>query len=427
MIRMLIIDDDYYIRIGIQNSIDWESLGVEIIGDAEDGEQGLEAILQLKPDLILLDVCMPFMNGLELLEQLANHKLNCNVIILSGYDEFEYAQMAIKYGVIDYLLKPIDKEKLVESILKTRDVIRKKASIHYYQQLISKEQHILTIQFIKELLCNRLSDSNLIYERIKALDLPFCDVPCRTIYLKIDDFILLEQQYSIEIINNICDNINKLLSEYFLLGKGFLGVLADISHGQWAIILSHLNNLSEAEQDTELRKNTSEFLKKLSDELEYKVFVSISVSEICYSPLDLPKVFQASKHATKKYLPCTNSVIWPDNDSLNDFRPEVKNTLRFINEHFSENITVQQIADSLYLSPYYLMHIFKNETGKTLVNFLTELRIEKAKELLKEPGCKIYEIATQIGYSDVKYFNKLFKKHTGLSPSEYTKIHYAEF
>lgn len=104
----------------------------------------------------------------------------------------------------------------------------------------------------------------------------------------------------------------------------------------------------------------------------------------------------------------------------------MQEALRFIKEHYREEITIQQIADALYLSPYYLMHIFKSDIGKTFNTFLTDFRMETAKELLQIPGCKIYEIARQVGYSDVKYFNKLFKKHTGLTPSDFIRIHYAK-
>ena len=88
MIRLLIVDDEYYIRLGIKNAIDWKSIGIEIVGEAEDGEQGLAMALELEPDLLLIDIRMPFLDGLELLEEIAARHLDCGVIVLSGYDTF---------------------------------------------------------------------------------------------------------------------------------------------------------------------------------------------------------------------------------------------------------------------------------------------------------------------------------------------------
>lgn len=104
MVRMLIIDDEYYIRLGIVHAFDWNSMGVEIVGEAQDGAEGYEIILEKKPDLVLVDICLPFLNGLELMEKIRSEKLDCEIIVISGYDEFEYAQRSIQYGVLDYLL-----------------------------------------------------------------------------------------------------------------------------------------------------------------------------------------------------------------------------------------------------------------------------------------------------------------------------------
>ena len=133
---MLVVDDEYYIRLGIINAIDWSSINVEIIGEAADGASALKLARETRPDLILLDICMPILNGLELMEQFQKEQLDCDIIVLSGYDEFEYAQQCIKYGVHDYLLKPIDRQKLKDTVAKTCLARRNRRSLQNYQNLM---------------------------------------------------------------------------------------------------------------------------------------------------------------------------------------------------------------------------------------------------------------------------------------------------
>ena len=420
MIRMLIVDDEYYIRLGIRSAIDWQSIGIEIVGEAEDGEQGLELALELKPDLILMDIRMPFMDGLELMEKISEEHLDCGIIVLSGYDEFEYAQRAIKYGVLDYLLKPIDKQKLKETVQNASAAVRKRRSVQHYQNLVDQEQTSIRTQFLRDLIFGRINDDDEIASRSKALDLPLLDSPCQAIFIKLDDYSILERQLSADALRNLRAVITSHLSEHFLLGRSFMGMLADVSPEEWAVILSHVNTVSQEEREKELHENMNGFFSDLEESVNHTV--SVSISPVCSCAGGLTDICQTARLANKKYLPCTNSVVWPGADQADGIRPEVQEALNFIRIHYSEDITIQQIADALYLSPYYLMHIFKNDVGKTFNTFLTEYRMEMAKELLKKPGCRIYEIAAQVGYSDVKYFNKLFKKHTDLTPSEYTKI-----
>ena len=114
MFRLLIVDDEYYVRVGIKSAIDWSEIGVEVVGEAADGEEALEMALSSRPDIILTDVRMPFMDGLTLMERLRSKMPECGFIVLSGHNEFEYARQAIRQGAFAYLLKPIDTDKLIQ-------------------------------------------------------------------------------------------------------------------------------------------------------------------------------------------------------------------------------------------------------------------------------------------------------------------------
>ena len=127
MITMIVVDDEYYLRLGIKELTDWNEIGVELVGDAGNGEDGLKLALELEPDIILMDIRMPILNGLELMGKLKEYKLKSAVIVLSGFNDFEYAQVAINHGALAYLLKPIDKQQLVETVAKVVESLKQRS------------------------------------------------------------------------------------------------------------------------------------------------------------------------------------------------------------------------------------------------------------------------------------------------------------
>lgn len=421
MTTMLIIDDEYYIRLGIRNAIDWEAIDVSIIGEAEDGEQGLELILKLNPDLILMDIRMPFLDGIQLMEKLSEYQLECGIIILSGYDEFEYAQKAIKNGVLEYLLKPIEKEKLLNVVENASKTIRKRKSTHRYQKLIAQEISVIQMQFLRDLLVGKIISEAIIQRKINSLDISLDSENMQIMNIKLDDYHLLERQLSSSELHNLRKTVEYHLSEQLLLGSCFTGILVEIAPDEWAVLLSYLDKSSNIEK--ELHQNISRVFKDLQIAVSHTV--SISISPVFHSLTDSSQAYKAARIANKKFIPASNSVVYPNTDRVEGVRPEVGEAVKYMKQHFNENITIQAVAEKLYLSPSYLMHIFKNDLGKTFNTFLTDYRIEVAKELLQEPGCHIYEIARQVGYQDVKYFNKIFKRYTQLNPSDYVRLHYA--
>jgi two-component system response regulator YesN len=119
----MIVDDEYLVRLGLQRNIPWQELGIRVVGEAEDGESGLELIMELKPDLIITDIKMPFMDGIELMERARERRVSAQFIVLSGYGDFEYAKNAIRFGAAEYILKPVENAKFVEAVARVRDRI----------------------------------------------------------------------------------------------------------------------------------------------------------------------------------------------------------------------------------------------------------------------------------------------------------------
>lgn len=424
MIRMLIIDDEYYIRLGIVHAFNWAEMNIEIIGDAEDGEEGLRLAIEKKPDLILLDICMPLLNGLELMQRLREEKLDCALIVLSGYDEFEYAQKSLQFGVLDYLLKPIDKNKLKETIQKACLTIRNKKSLQNYQSFALKEHSNIKNQFLQDLLLGNLTDEAVIRNKISCLQLPLLDGPYQLLCVQLDDFTTLENLLTFQELHDLKELITDQLSSFFILGKSYMGMLCSLAANEWGGILSFTSASSAEEQNQQLRTSVEEFLASFEAATQYTL--SISISSVSSQLHEIAALYQNARHANKKFIPKRNSVVWPSSNTGNEIRPEIQSVLNFVENHYKEPLTITQVADALYISPSYLMHLFKNNIGKTFSTFLLEYRMEKAKELFKNPNLKVQTVAAQVGYSDVKYFNKLFKKYTSLTPTEYIRIHYAK-
>ena len=161
MVKVYLVEDEIIIRQSIKNSIDWEKEGYEFVGDASDGELALPVILKEKPDILITDIRMPFMDGLELSRMVKAELPDIKIVILSGYDDFEYAKQAIKIGVAEYLLKPVSSAVLLEHLSeiaeKVRDEREDLALKKVYYQEMQENEELIKMKFLGELISGKLS------------------------------------------------------------------------------------------------------------------------------------------------------------------------------------------------------------------------------------------------------------------------------
>lgn len=424
MIRLLIVDDEYYVRKGISEAVDWASVGVEIAAEAEDGERGLELALSLHPDLILVDIQMPFMNGLELIEKVKKLDLDCGIIVLSGYDEFSYAQKSIKNGVLDYLLKPIETDVLVKTISAAYAVLQNRRSSKIYQNLLTADSEVIRSQFWRDLLLG-LYDESKINDKIQILGFPQNGSVYQIILFRIDDYDLRSVQAAPDELNIQQNKVLKIfLSGISVLSEeGNINInKAEISPEEWVCIVYYPAADNGIYED-KLQGYYREFICGLDITIPYTI--SLYVSGFYTNPKDLTSAYSEARKNNKKLIPGRNSLCFSAAPAAENIRKEVYEAIRYIENHYHENIDVQTVSNRLYISPSYFMHLFKQDLGVTFNTYLTEFRVEVAKEFLREPNCKVYEIAKKVGYSDTKHFNKIFKKYTGMTPSDFVRLHYA--
>ncbi len=396
MFKMIVVDDEYLVRLGIKETIDWNDYDIEIVGEASNGETGLELAKSLQPDIIITDIKMPVMDGLDLVKQLQQHQLDCIVIILSGYKDFEYAKDTLENGAYSYLLKPIDNDELID---KVKDAIsflqEKRKKDHFISHL---KEDIPTIK--QTLLSNILEGNDLNISKIKQkLSLYNINISPKgtLIYVKMD-----ESNHK----NEHLDDIHSLYKQ-----------LLHLFHHEDELVVSKfdnycftiLNGLSSEDSEIICEQALKTYEKK------HQTIVSIGIKS--YDSLEtIRDAFKYVKQVTReKLFPMINTI----SHSENKYSQPIKQAMQYIAQNYSRNITVKMVADSLFVSESYLMHLFKAQLNKTFNECLTDYRMMIAKQLLLSQKLKVYEIAELVGYNDSKYFSQIFRKKVGMSPSQY--------
>lgn len=539
MYKILIADDEEKVCQLISKIIDWESLGIDIVGVANDGKTALNLIMKELPDIVITDIRMPGYDGLELIAKAKEVKSEIRFIIISGYRQFDYARNAIKYGVEDYLLKPIREEELLDIIVEMLekvknqkqnleekqdmqkqiatdakrirsnflehlleeskklpdsldikvcnqlyhcnfkkgyyqaivikpDISRKEYNSESYQILLRRAQSIaenilreeegvlecLTIatwEGIFFLLNRKEADNQLLRKKLTQIknsisglrDLFWNIQVTIGVGVIIDDFkqlpktiktarnktlsrvfygkgmILQADEYSKEIIkvNHVFDiKIRKLMLEY----------LESQNTEEVCQILENVENkLIESKiQDGDLLLN---LLKEILDVFLFAMKniqfqeehndIQMKILHEFHMCTSAREIFEMLRSNFSYYL-----TIAEEEKKKSETKP-IRDAKKFIAENFAKPLRLEDIGTVIGFNATYFSALFKKETGKNFSEYLIEIRIHKAKELLLEEKMSVMEVAEKVGYSDLKYFTKIFRKETGLNPSEFRKMY----
>lgn len=363
MIKVFLVEDEAIIRRGIKKNVEWEKNGFEFVGEAGDGEYAYPQILKTEPDILITDIKMPFMDGLELSHLVKKILPNTKIIILSGYNEFEYAKEAITIGISEYLLKPVTAASLTAVLRKVKEEIREE----------KEKSRLLERYFVS-------------YEKYNA----FLD---KTDYTGVD---------------------RKLIQDFLKLGSaGEEGMFID----EYLAAVGENNYRSlllRQYMTIDIFFCVQEFLKGLSvcaDEIPPEL------GDIKY----IPKIV-VSEEQTVSYLKELFAFAISERDQVsgNRYGSLIDTAKQYLAEHFESNdVSLNTVAAQVGVSSSYFSSIFKQETGQSFVEYLTKLRIDKACELLRCTTLRTAEIGERVGYNDPHYFSATFKKVTGVSPKDY--------
>ncbi len=331
--KLAIADDEMFIRESLVRYVRWEEIGFEVVLVAEDGEPLIRALEERgKIDVIFCDIQMQVQSGLDVARYVAENGLDCVVVLLSGYQEFEFARKALQYGVEDYLLKPVNLSDIRKTFTRIREALDERQRKR--MERLHREEQIMAGQYL--LVLNMCEDFEEIWNRIGE------ELSAREDGVDMD---------------GLTAGMAALLREKY--GEGLPGELEEM------------------------------LLDGGSEEGRRKALYEVH----CYL------------HTKEKDITVSGSVK------------------KLVREHLDENISLTRAAEHVFLSPNYFSRIFKEQVGENYSEYVIRIKMEKAAELLRDSHRKIYEISEQVGYHNIKYFYKLFKRIYACTPIEYRKRH----
>lgn len=363
MISVFLVEDESIIRRGIRDNIDWEGNGFRFAGEAGDGEYAYPLILKTKPDILITDVKMPFMDGLELSQLVRKALPETKIVILSGYSDFDYAKKAIKIGISDYLLKPVNSVNLLEALKKVAEAIREER------------------------------------EKSRLLERYFVNYEKYTEFLDKTDYSGVDRKLVMDFLKlGSVEECGRFVEEYFsAMGENNY---KSLMLRQYMII--------------DIFYCVQEFFKELKAEPEK---ISPEYKDIQRIPKMIGSVETAKDYLKEMFTSALALRDQVSNDRYGSLIAEAKEYIKinFSNSEFSLNM----ISAHIGVSPSYFSSIFKQETGKSFVEYLTQLRIDRACELLRCTTLRASEVGNRVGYNDPHYFSAIFKKVIGQSPKDY--------
>ncbi|MCT4596060.1 MAG: response regulator [Anaeromicrobium sp.] len=392
MWKLLIADDEPKIRRGLRRVLDWNDMDINVVAEAEDGEVALGLIEKHEPHILLVDINMPFLNGLELIEKIQKIVPECMIIIITGYDEFEYAHKALRLKVYDYLLKPVLKNKLKDVINGALKELKEKENKDSYEEW-NKKQLKGNIQTIKETFIKRWIYEDIDEEEInKTLKFLGWNITIPVGILGVKTF---KRNYTYEDKKTSNEKIKKTM-EGILPNNTYNFIFEDGDHIILIAPIKKMINWLElgAKIDIQIR-----------EELQIEVAMAQDIVE------------ENILNFTKTYM-----KLKEDLKSMDSYTPVVLYAKNYIDtNYYRGNLSLKEVAKVSQVNPDYLSKLLKKELGMTFIEYLTKTRIKKSLLFMEDTNMKLYEVAEQVGYSTQHYFSRAFKKIMGTCPLNHKK------
>lgn len=407
MYQLLIVDDEEDIRRGIARGISWNSLGFEVVGQAENGEEAVHLIEEKKPDVVLSDIRMPKMDGIELMQYLHKNNPEIKIIILSGYNDVEYLNMAIKNRVTEYLLKPTDIDEF-EGLFHRLKI-----------KLDEERQQEQALEFLK---ASAKQNQELSYSRVLGNLL--------------DGYVGGEQEYGwkreleadgmnfgscVMVVMDTARGGSDNKDDHYQLKQKIIGY-CNSRQMQWKKqFFLHRDRkvvgiitLEDEGEEGRVRQCVQEIQAEVGD--IYGLALLAGISQVCREEEQLPRFYKKTEETVSSMAPDLSANRKKSNLLVTSIREYLDR------EYCSNSISLESVAEQFRKNPAYLSKVFKKETGFNFSDYITQKRMAKSKLLLKDMSLKIYEIAEMAGYADASNFIKVFKRHCGMSPNEFRSL-----
>lgn len=529
--RIILVDDEEEVRKGIIRKIDWEALGFQVVGDAENGQDALEKIEQLEPDVVMTDIRMPYMDGLTLTSWIRQKYPSVKVLIFSGFDDFEYAQKAIKLNVTEYILKPVNVEELTRILNRVRENLEQEIEQRRDVDRL-RESYLSSLPILRELFLNDMVRGNMPAENIRQkleeykIDILGAEkwltavinveneaseetgltlhqekelIPisvksllednlkdyCRFMAFNSAVGVTLiaavdgerKQTSLIDLLGDICKEIKRILQVTVTIGIGYfsreleqlpaayqsavdaLGYREIVGTGK-TIYINDMEPVSRGKLQLETRDEADliavvKFGTREKIEAAAKNFaarmegarvhmrqlqvyqmsiINCLIRLMQQQDLELGAMFGTDEMYGKviygnmkpeEFASVITEVGCRMNEAMNQERDKTAKKVileakQYILDHYQDpELSVDVMCRQLHMSPAYFSTVFKRETGQTYIAYLTEVRLDKAVELLNTTDDKTYVIAQKVGYQEQNYFSYVFKKRFGISPTKF--------
>lgn len=522
-IKIMFVDDEEKMRKLLRICMNWEELEYEVTADAASANQALEMIPAVNPDVIITDIEMPFINGLDFAEMVLEEYPQIKIVVLTAHNEFEYAKQGLEIGVSGFLLKPLKRDELSRRMCELRDSLRQEQRELYEHALLQKKleenRQFIIQNFLSNLMLTPLSESalweNLSYYKIPLsrssgyynilLLMPMTDpdveqsilqnLQCRelisSIVKRMNGVLLFQDihQNLILLSENQKINLYTYGSHFSSLTKSKLGIklytgtgnpvsdlmdirtsyrqayqnaqVAKYSHNKSFLANSRQNQghsplqgiidsitqelplyLQIPQEESSLAQVAKAFddLESLPDSALSDVMVlSLSIINIILATLR-DKGISYDEIYNTSHLPYTHILKLKDEKSIRQYVLQlvrftlhqielythakgnklIHSIMQYMNGNLNQStLSLKKIAEMNYVNPSYLSRTFKEVTTMNFMDYVTTMRIEKAKKLLRSSNLRIYEIAEAVGITDPNYFSKFFTKHTNCTPTQY--------
>ena len=501
--RLLIIDDELILRNGLRYLCNWEEHGMTIVGEAANGKEALDKIEELEPHIVLMDIVMPVMNGIDFAKIMQKQYPEIKMVVLSSFSEFDYVREAFKYGVSDYLLKPkLKAEELLSLLEKVKGELslegkttpkkalpspllkellnpfnQKPEAYSELHRMMPEESFVLMKCRIDE----ELEDNNDSFKerlsewighalkRYTLLETFLNNEYIVLINIKsYDEQAVLQALMGAEL-NQIVEHLRFIVSKsfgdsalltqknnelskglgkiFYFKGKRFVletQIKEELVKKEFntALFTSELNGLDieacksllfDYFKEVKVQQEYDEYsFKRFCQNIIYNLINTIGHLGFQVNTLNEEKIrffrtidrsiyfeeiVTLMEKVFEKVMMLMNSQIEQRNSII------LNKIIQYVEKHYSEEITLSEIADNIHINYYYLSAYFKNQTSENLTAYINKVRVEKAKILLQDGDLSIAEVSSLVGFSEHNYFSKVFKKYALMTPTSYRRKH----